>query len=160
MMVFTAKLKKRTFLIPLLILAAILLILLLPGQQDPVPEVSAPAQQEQPVQRANSNEERLTILRELGWQTEEQPTQTQEVRIPEDPDEVFLRYNELQKSQGFDLSEYAGKNVKRYVYRITNYPGGEGDYFATLLVCRGDLIGGDVASSAPGGVMHSLAFPR
>ena len=36
--------------------------------------------------------------------------------IPEEFDDVFLMYNDLQQSQGFDLENYKGKSVKRYSY--------------------------------------------
>ena len=82
------------------------------------------------------------------------------MRIPTDPSEVFERYNDLQISQGFDLHEYSGKSVKRYVYEITNYPNSEDTYYATLLIYKNAVIGGDVCSSAQGGTMHSLNMPK
>ena len=86
--------------------------------------------------------------------------QTQEVRIPTDPSDVFERYNDLQLAQGFDLHDYAGKTVRRYVYEIENYPGGDGQYYATLLICKGAVIGGDVCAAEKGGVMHGFAMPE
>ena len=90
----------------------------------------------------------------------EEPVQTQKVRVPEDPSEVFLRYNDLQLSQGYDLLSYSGKTLTRYVYQITNYPGTDGVYFATLLVYNDNVVGGDVASSRQNGVMHGFAMPQ
>ena len=89
----------------------------------------------------------------------EEPVQTQEVRVPTEPNEVFQRYNDLQISQGYDLTQYSGKTIRRYVYSIENYPGGEGAYYATVLVYKNDVIGGDVSSAAQNGVMHSFAMP-
>ena len=89
---------------------------------------------------------------------EPEPVQTQHVRVPTEPGEVFLRYNELQISQGYDLLQFSGKELTRYVYRITNYPA-EGSYYATLLVKDGEIVGADVASSAKDGVMHGLNMP-
>ena len=76
----------------------------------------------------------MAFLEQFGWTVAEEPVQTQKVRVPEDPSEVFLRYNDLQLSQGYDLLSYSGKTLTRYVYQITNYPGTDGVYFATLLV--------------------------
>ena len=84
----------------------------------------------------------------------------QQVRVPEEPGEVFLRYNELQVSQGYDLLQYSGEELTRYVYRITNYPDEAGVYYATLLVKDGQIVGADVASSAKTGVMHGLKMPE
>ena len=88
-----------------------------------------------------------------------EPVKTQQVTVPADPSEVFLRYNELQISQGYDLLQYSGKELTRYVYRITNYPDESGVYYATLLVKDGQVVGADVASSAKTGVMHGLKMP-
>ena len=133
----------------------VLLVVLLNQSQTPAPQPETPEQSLQ----AGSNEDRIKYLESFGWQVNETPVQTQEVRIPEEFNEVFTRYNQLQQSQGFDLSAYAGKTAKRYVYAITNYPGGSPDYCATVLVCRQQIIGGDVTSKAQGGQMHGFAMP-
>ena len=59
--------------------------------------------------------------------------------MPEEPGEVFLRYNELQVSQGYDLLQYSGQELTRYVYQVTNYPDSSGTYYATLLVKDGQI---------------------
>lgn len=86
--------------------------------------------------------------------------QTQQVRVPEEPGEVFLRYNELQVSQGYDLLQYSGQELTRYVYQVTNYPDSSGTYYATLLVKDGQIVGADIASSTKNGVMHGLKMPE
>ena len=77
-----------------------------------------------------------------------------------EPGEVFLRYNELQVSQGYDLLQYSGQELTRYVYQVTNYPDSSGTYYATLLVKDGQIVGADIASSAKNGVMHGLKMPE
>ena len=49
---------------------------------------------------------------------------------------ILREGRDFQQEQGFDLTQYGGKAVKRYVYPITNYPGGSQDYCATVLVYR------------------------
>lgn len=151
MMVITAKVKKRNILIALGVIAAILLLLFRPGSKSRA--VDAPA-----VQKADTNEQRIAYLESYGWTVESSPVETQEVRIPKEQNEIFQRYNELQKSQGYDLSQFAGKTAKRYVYAITNHPDG-GNFYATVLVRDGQVIGGDVASTDMGGKMHGFAKP-
>jgi len=80
-----------------------------------------------------------------------------QVRIPRESNDVFDRYNELQKSQGYDLSKYAGKTVMRYVYQINNFPNATEPVYATLLVYRDQLIGGDITDSGPGGKVQGFA---
>ena len=109
---------------------------------------------------AATNEQRVAYLNSLGWQVEPEPVKTQQVTVPTEPGEVFLRYNELQVSQGYDLLQYSGKELTRYVYRITNYPDENGIYYATLLVKDGQIVGADVASNAKTGVMHGLNMPE
>ena len=82
-----------------------------------------------------------------------------QVKIPEEFNDVYSRYNEIQKSQGFDLEQYKGQEVTVYTYSITNYQGYENRdcIYANLLVCNNTLIGGDVCStSASDGFMQSL----
>ena len=81
-------------------------------------------------------------------------------RRPTEPNEVFQRYNELQISQGYDLTQYSGKTLRRYVYTVTNYPAADGGpYYATVLVYKNEVAGGDVCSAAQNGVMHSFTMP-
>ena len=109
---------------------------------------------------AATNEQRVAYLNSLGWQVEPEPVKTQQVIVPADPSEVFLRYNELQVSQGYDLLQYSGQELTRYVYQVTNYPDSSGTYYATLLVKDGQIVGADIASSAKNGVMHGLKMPE
>ena len=152
MMVLTAKLKKKNLLAFILVVAAAAAILLLTGRSN-----KADAQAD--ARRAETNEERVAFLEGFGWQVDPNPELTQEVRIPAEPNEVFARYNELQKSQDFDLEPYGGRCVKQYRYRITNYPDADAPVYATLLVSDGHVIGGDVSSAAQGGGMHGFAMP-
>ncbi len=66
-----------------------------------------------------TNDDRIAYLGSFGWEVCEEPKQTQEVRIPTEPSEVFERYHDLQISQGFDLHEYSGK--KRQALRLRDH---------------------------------------
>ena len=155
MVIMTAKVPKRKVLvIALVVLAAVLVLTLcLHGAK------SGANSPEQADAQGKTNESRIAFLAGFGWQVEPEPVQTQQVRVPEDPSEVFLRYNDLQQSQGYDLLSYSGKTLTRYVYQITNYPGSDGVYFATLLIYNDSVVGGDVASSRQNGVMHGFSMP-
>ena len=156
MVIMTAKVPKRRLLliVLLLIAAAVVLALCLRG---------AGSKEEQPAKsgaQGSTNESRVEFLAGFGWQVEQEPVKTQQVTVPTEPGEVFLRYNELQVSQGYDLLQYSGEQLTRYVYRITNYPDESSVYYATLLVKDGQIVGADVASSAKTGVMHGLKLPE
>lgn len=103
-----------------------------------------------------TNEARVAWLTQNGWQLNAEPVQTQTVKIPAEESEVFSRYNELQKSQGFDLSQYAGQQATRYVYEVLNLPEAGGPVYATIFVLDGSIIGGDVTDSSPQGKMQRV----
>ena len=151
MLIMTTKVDKRKILIAAAaILAAIAGLLFLGGGETaPTASVStAPA--------ADTNDARVQFLTDLGWEVTASPTESTEVRIPTKSDEVFDRYNALQKSQGYDLSKFAGKKVMRYVYEITNFPGAKEPVYATVLVYKDRIIGGDITDTTPGGKVQGF----
>ncbi len=77
-----------------------------------------------------------------------------EVTIPTEFGEVYERYNELQKEQGFDLSRHKGHSAVSYTFTVLNY--GEDNVEAHVLVCGGEIIGGDIASTRLDGFMKPL----
>lgn len=103
-----------------------------------------------------TNEERLSYLQSFGWEVEADPTETREVMIPAQFNDVYENYNAMQQAQGFDLRPYAGEVCTQYKYHITNYPG-ETEVFATLLVHGQLVIGGDIACAEVDGFMHGFA---
>lgn len=154
MFVLTAKLSKSKLLAAAVILIAAVLLIVLLATAD-----TAPAADAKP--NGATNEDRVAFLATFGWSVSVEPTEAQKVRIPDTADnEVFARYNDLQKSQGFDLTEYAGKEVMRYVYEILNYPEASSPVYASVLVCDGCIIGGDVTNTAPEGMIHGFCMPQ
>ena len=109
---------------------------------------------------AATNEDRVRFLSELGWQVSAAPAESSQIRIPREASQVFDRYNQLQKSQGYDLTDYGGKTVTRYVYQVTNYPNATEPVYATLLVHKDRIIGGDITDTAPGGKIRPLKQTR
>ena len=103
-----------------------------------------------------SNEARVAYVTQQGWQVNAEPVQTQSIKIPAEDSEVFRRYNELQKSQGFDLTQYAGRQATRYVYEVLNAEDAEGPVYATIFVLEGKIVGGDVTDTAPAGKMRGI----
>ena len=93
-----------------------------------------------------TNGERLAFLAGYGWEAEEEPVELREVVIPDEFDDVYLRYNEVQKAQGMDLLPYAGKTCSQWIYNVTNYPSEEAVH-ASILVFDGKIIGGDLSST-------------
>lgn len=106
-----------------------------------------------------SNGDRVEFLRAYGWELREEPIATQELLIPDEMDESYTDYLTLQAQQGFDLSKYTGKRVKRYTYEITNHPSGESGVQANLLLYKNTVVGGEVLSPELDGFLHGLNMP-
>lgn len=147
-MVMTAKVDiKKIVAVLAAVVGVILAIILLFGGSDSTP-TSAPA--------VSNNDSRVQFLQEMGWEVSTSPTESGQVKIPQEQTKVYQRYNALQKSQGYDLSQYAGKTVMRYVYKINNFPGATEPVYATLLVYKNQIIGGDITDTSAKGVVQGF----
>ena len=153
MMVMTAKVDLKKIMIILAAVAAgiLALILLLGGGEDST-QTAAPA--------VSGNDARVKFLQDFGWSVEKTPVESSQVRIPEQVTEVFDRYNQLQKSQGYDLSKLAGKNAMRYVYKVSNYPGATDPVYATVLIYKQQIVGGDVTDTSAKGKVQGFKMPK
>ena len=151
MLVMTAKVDKKKIAIVLAVVAVLIAgIFLLFGGRDSTPTVS---------NGVANNDARVAFLKSFGWEVTTSPVESGQVRIPESGNDVFNRYNQLQKSQGYDLSAYAGKTVMRYVYQINNFPDATAPIYATLLVYKNQVIGGDVTDTSAKGTIRSFKMP-
>ena len=148
MMVMTAKVnfKKIALLLGAMALVVIALGMLLGGRAQTTGAAAV-----------SDNDARVRFLQSLGWEVDAAPVESGQVKIPAESSEVFDRYTRLQKNHGYDLGPYGGKNVMRYVYRITNYPNAADPVYATLLVHRNQIIGGDITDTGPTGKIMGLA---
>ena len=156
MMVMTAKVDKKKIAIILAgIVVLIVGLVMLFGKKDDTP-TAAPTTAVSVV----GNDDRVHFLNGFGWEVATSPTQSGQVRIPQEASEVFDRYNALQKSQGYDLSRYAGQTVMRYVYTVNNYPGATEPVYATVLISKNQVIGGDVTNTAAKGVIQGFRMPE
>lgn len=107
---------------------------------------------------ASDANERSLFIKQFGWQTDDEPEEVREIVIPTSFSDVYTEYNEnVQKPQGFDLSRYCGESIKRWTYRVTNYPQCDDVVFINILIKDGKVIGGDVCSTALDGFMHGFS---
>ena len=148
MMVMTAKVDMKKILLILAAIAALILALILLMGESSAAETAAPA--------PGSNDARVKFLTDFGWDVTTSPAESSQVKISQETTEVFDRYNALQKSQGYDLSKFAGKTVMRYVYKINNHPGSTGPVYATVLMHKNKVIGGDICSADVEGFLHGF----
>ena len=147
MMIMTAKVNMKKILIVLGAIAALLIgIIALSGNGETTATAAT----------ASDNDSRVSFLKSFGWEVTTSPVESGQVRIPTETTEIFDRYNQLQQAQGYDLSQYAGRKVMRYVYKVTNFPGAADPVYATVLVHKNQIIGGDVTNTASGGRIQSF----
>ncbi|MDD6728234.1 MAG: DUF4830 domain-containing protein [Eubacteriales bacterium] len=142
MKMLTLKLKPKTIFGIILALTGIIVIIITFASNHIEPAESVSAQVS-----ASTDEERRDYLASYGWETDKD-FETKELTVPESWNDVYINYNEIQKNQGFDLSDYKGRKVTLYTYKITNYEGESEGIVADMLVCDGILIGGDVCNTA------------
>ena len=151
MMFMTAKVNIKKVLIVLGAIAALLIGIIALFGGDNTTATSATTSP-----AVSDNDSRVSFLKGFGWEVTTSPVESSQVRVPTDMTEVFDRYNQLQQAQGYDLSNYAGKKVMRYVYKVTNYPSATDPVYATVLVYKNQIIGGDVTNTASGGKIQSF----
>lgn len=155
MMIFSTKITKAKLLTFALIFSCLALIII----------VSIPSGDDVPAgakvsYSGKTNEERVTFLEEFGWDIVDEPIEVSDVVIPTSFDSTYETYNELQKTQGMDLSDFKGMQATRYTYSVTNYVTDDGtaaDVQANLLVVDDKIVAGDVTSVSLGGFMQGLA---
>ena len=150
MMMMTAKVNIKKIVIGLIALVALVIALssLLGGKKE-----------ETAVTTMSDNDSRVQFLQSQGWEVITSPKESGQVKIPTEPTPLYSRYNDLQKSQGYDLTQYAGKTVMRYVYEVTNFPNAQQPVYATVLVYKNKIIGGDITDTAAKGAVQGLKKP-
>lgn len=106
--------------------------------------------------KIKTNDDRIGFLGQFGWKVEDTPVEEKNVRVPSEFDKIFNTYNEMQKRQGLDLSDYKGKSVTRYTYKVTNYEGYDGTVYANIIVYKNRVIGGDICTADVDGFIHGF----
>lgn len=153
MFIFTAKVSKFKLLAIAGAAVLVLVLVILLANRSGAADIAETA-----AAKLETPESRVEYLAGLGYTVSPDPVKTQEVRIPKEFTEVYEQYNAIQKAQGFDLKKYQGKGVLQYVYQVENYPGAEeGEpVYATLLLYKGKLIGGDLSRGGAEGFLRPL----
>ena len=101
MLIWTARFSKKKAVCTVIIAGLVMaLLIVLTGR---MPD-SEPAQQPE----LTTNEERVSYLDSLGWQVAPEPVETLQFLLPAQLEGTYLAYNELQLTQGFDLTPYCG----------------------------------------------------
>lgn len=102
-----------------------------------------------------SNDDRVAFIEGFGLEVKDTPVTEEKITMPESFDRIILGYNELQKSQGLDLSKYTKKSVMHYRYEVTNYDY-EGKVYVNLLMHKNKIIACDISSGDKDGFVLPL----
>lgn len=150
------RMTRKNIVVAVLIIGALLCaLILMAGHRDQSKTVFG---SEISSKNIKTDEDRIMFLKKLGWEVDADSMVVQDVVIPSEFNETLVAYNQIQLTQGCDLTRYAGKRVKRYTYDITNYPTGEMGVKVSLLIYNNTVIGGDICSTRLDGFMHGLTF--
>lgn len=107
----------------------------------------------------DENTENINFLKNYGWTVEPNLHECETITIPQEFDDVYNNYNELQKISGLDLSLYKGCAAKRYTYIVTNFPHKTDDtVYANVLCVNNKPVAGDVMTVRLDGFMYSLSY--
>lgn len=109
--------------------------------------------------KIKTNDDRVSFLKQFGWETDGNVVEEVTMKIPREFDKIMTSYNEIQKRSGLDLSKYRGREVTRYTYVINNYPSYDGRVNANIIVYNGRVIGGDISSSDVSGFISTFEYP-
>ena len=105
---------------------------------------------------AKSEKDITDFLRNCGIETAGNVS-VKTVTIPAEFGDVYERYNELQKQQGFDLDGYRSREAVVYTFGVASVDGEHTDFTeAHVMVCDDIIIGGDISSPAIDGGMLPL----
>ena len=152
MLIWTARVSKKKTAAITAILVVVLAVVVVLGKHADSADSNLP--------QLADNEARVSYLQSMGWEVEPEPVETLQFLLPEKLEEPYLTYNELQDSQGFDLSTACGKQVSRFTYTVTNYPNRPEGVQLNLYVCEEQPVAGDVLCAGADGFQDTLVYPE
>lgn len=154
--VLTLKFNRKTAVFVVIMVALVLVgIILLASAHSKAEQLSQQTENSSTIINVKNETDRTRYLAQFGWEVQSPALSHDTVVIPRTFSDVFEEYNNLQKQQGFDLSDYSGLEVEMYTYKITNYKTDE-EVVAQLYVRNNTVVGGDVHSTALDGFMVGI----
>ncbi len=103
-----------------------------------------------------TEEDRIEFIESQGYTVKRGSEESAEFSVPENFDRIISGYNQIQKSQGLDISKYKNKRVTRYTYTLENYEGSEDTVYVNLIVYKNTVIACDISSLTDGGFVKPL----
>ena len=152
MLIWTAKFSRKKAVAAVIIMGIVMAVLIILTGRMPEDGNTEPP-------LLTDNTQRVGYLQSLGWEVEPEPVETLQFLLPGTLAEPYLTYNKLQTAQGFDLTPCLGKQVSRYTYTVTNYPGRAEGVQANLYICEDQPVAGDICYLGADGFQEALVHP-
>lgn len=100
-----------------------------------------------PVINAKTNAGRVSFIKSLGLEPDDNNSQSKTVKVPICFSDVYKNYNALQKQAGYNLEMYKGLTVTVYTYPVGKISAdNDDDYYVNIMVYKNRVIGGDISS--------------
>ena len=97
----------------------------------------------------------VLYLKNNGWETDPEMIEFKNVTIPYEFNDIYIRYNNVQKQQGFDLERHKGASVLLTICPVTNYYD-ESRVYAELIIKDNRLIGANIKCPGANGFIKPL----
>ena len=94
----------------------------------------------------NTEKGRQDFINSLGWKVLAKPFAVEKLTVPTEFDKLYSDYNELQRTQGLDLSSLKGEKLQKYTYKVTNYEDKSLIVYINIFIYKGKVVAGDINS--------------
>lgn len=149
MLIFTTRFSRKKAVLTVIAIGMVMAALIILAGRIKSEEISS-------LPQMVDNTQRTDYLHSLGWTVNPEPVETLQFLLPETLEEPYLSYNALQIAQGFDLTTCLGKQITRYTYVVTNYPGRPDGVQANLYICEERPVAGDICCPGANGFQEKL----
>lgn len=115
---------------------------------------------------AKNLSQQKSFLQQFGYNIVGDAIKTSEVTIPEEFNDTYKKYNDLQICQGLDLSKFNGRQVLQIVYMVEPVTSAsekfatddseQTDLYAVLLIYKDKVIGGHIETGLQNQVLKSF----
>lgn len=106
--------------------------------------------------KLSTTQEMIDYIAEKGFTADIQTARVTEVEIPKKFDDNFVGFNEkIKQTDGLSLEKYKGDKVNKWTFDIIDYPNGDMDAAAVLLIKKEKLIGAYILEQ-PDGVAKAM----
>lgn len=106
--------------------------------------------------KLTTTQEMVDYIASKGFTADIQTAQVVEVEIPKKFDDNFVGFNEkIKQTDGLSLERYKGDKVNKWTFDIIDYPNGDTEAAAVLLIRKEKLVGAYILEK-PDGIAKAM----